>query len=146
MVVTTCYMCESPMTSYEHAPPQCIFPKSDNKNSNNNLKKIKVPSCDLHNSAKSQDDEYLLYVLTTTITSNKIGLNHFYTKTIKAANRKPKLSYELLKNSTSVKLNDLEKQQKVDAYTLSIDKNRINSVLEKCARALYFDNTKNKLI
>lgn len=98
------------MTSYEHAPPQCIFPKSDSKNSGKNLRKIKVPSCDLHNSVKSKDDEYLLYILTTTITSSNVGLNHFYDKTIRAAKRRPKLSYELLKDSIPVKLNDLEKQ------------------------------------
>ena len=145
MKIATCYMCESPSTSDEHAPPKCIFPKSDSKNDSKNLKKIKVPSCDLHNSVKSKDDEYLLYVLTTTITSNNLGLNHFYDKTIKAAKRRPKLSYELLKDSTSVKLNDLEKLQTVDVYTLSVDKSRVDSVLEKCARALYFDTKKNKL-
>jgi hypothetical protein len=138
-------MCESPMTSYEHAPPQCIFPKSGNIKSNKNLKKIKVPSCNLHNSAKSQDDEYLLYVLTTTITSNNIGLNHFYDKTIRAAKRKPKLSFELLKNSIPVRINDFEKNREVNSHTLNADKNRIDSVLEKCARALYFHHTKNKI-
>ena len=133
------------MTSYEHAPPQCIFPKSDGKNSGKNLRKIKVPSCDLHNSVKSKDDEYLLYILTTTITSSNVGLNHFYDKTIRAAKRRPKLSYELLKDSIPVKLNDLEKQQAVDAHTLNVNKNRIDSVLEKCARAVYFDSTKKKI-
>ena len=138
-------MCESPNTSFEHAPPICIFPQSDSKNSDKNLRKIKVPSCYLHNSVKSKDDEYLLYVLTTTITSSNIGLSHFYDKTIRAAKRRPKLSYELLKDSIPVKLNDLEKQQKVDANTLNVDKNRIDSVLEKCARAIYFDFTKKRI-
>lgn len=138
-------MCERPRTSDEHAPPQCIFPKSDGKNSNKNLKKIKVPSCDLHNSVKSQDDEYLLYVLTTTITSNNVGLNHFYDKTIRAAKRRPKLSYELLENSIPIAIDDFEKKQKVESHTLNVDKTRLDSVIEKCARALYFDNTKNKL-
>ena len=138
-------MCDSPRTSDEHAPPRCIFPKSDSRNSNRNIRKITVPSCDLHNSVKSKDDEYLLYVLTTTITSSEVGLNHFYDKTIRAAKRRPKLSYELLKDSIPVKLNDLDKQQAVDAHTLNVNKNRIDSVLEKCARAIYFDSTKKKI-
>ena len=138
-------MCESPGTSDEHAPPQCIFPKFDDKNSQKNLKKIKVPSCDLHNSLKSKDDEYLLYVLTTTITSNSVGQNHFYEKTIKAVKRRPKLSYELLENSVPIIINDYEKNQKFESHTLNLDKARLDSVMEKCARALYFYNTNCKL-
>lgn len=139
-------MCDSPRTSDEHAPPQCIFPKSNGDNYHKNLKKIKVPSCDLHNSVKSKDDEYLLYVLTTTITSNNVGLNHFYDKTIRSAKRRPKLSYELLENSIPVVIDDFEKNQKIECHTLNVDKTRLDSVIDKCARALYFDHTKNKLI
>ena len=54
----TCYMCEELATSVEHIPPQCLFPEQKDLPDGIDLRKqlLTVPSCDKHNSKKSQDD------------------------------------------------------------------------------------------
>ena len=55
-VPATCYKCNSPATSKEHFPPRCFFPRGPNLN----LQLKTVPACELHNNAKSGDDQFLL--------------------------------------------------------------------------------------
>jgi hypothetical protein len=50
----TCYHCGAPATTREHAPPKSFFPPKAN------LQLKTVPSCEKHNNAKSNDDQYLL--------------------------------------------------------------------------------------
>ncbi len=54
----SCYYCNAPSKTLEHVPPKCLFPKGTKKNYRINL--MKVPSCDLHNSSKSGDDQYMM--------------------------------------------------------------------------------------
>ncbi|WP_372784999.1 hypothetical protein [Phenylobacterium sp.] len=49
-----CYRCGAPGTSREHFPPKAFFPRAAN------LQLKTVRSCDLHNTEKSGDDQYLL--------------------------------------------------------------------------------------
>lgn len=49
-----CYYCGEPATTREHAPPKAFFPPKAN------LQLKTVPSCEKHNNAKSEDDQYLL--------------------------------------------------------------------------------------
>jgi len=84
-----CYMCNQAATSREHVPPACLFPEEkDFKTSNfrNNL--ITVPSCDLHNSKKSKDDEFLMACLAGIVGNNVIGFFHNMTKVKRALERK----------------------------------------------------------
>lgn len=52
-----CYMCDNSAISAEHVPPKCLFKKGSKRNL------ITVPSCDKHNSGKSEDDTYLQQIL-----------------------------------------------------------------------------------
>jgi hypothetical protein len=84
-----CYMCSQAATSREHVPPACLFPeKKDIKTSifRNNL--ITVPSCDLQNSKKSKDDEFLMACLAGIVGNNVIGFFHNMTKVKRALERK----------------------------------------------------------
>ena len=73
-------MCECLATSQEHAPPRCIFPEQKDTGGIDYRKSlIKVPSCETHNTAKSTEDEYLMYVLPTSIAANNVGINQFLT-------------------------------------------------------------------
>lgn len=85
---TSCYICSQPATSKEHVPPVCLFPEEkDIKTSifRNNL--ITVPSCDLHNSKKSKDDEFLMACLAGIVGNNVIGFFHNVTKVKRALAR-----------------------------------------------------------
>lgn len=55
----TCYMCNNPATSKEHAPPKALFPKVARFRKN----LIKVPSCEKHNQELSNSDQILLELL-----------------------------------------------------------------------------------
>src|SRR5207249_7535044 len=56
-----CYMCDRQATSHEHVPPKCIFPeRKDTDGQDLRAQLITVPSCDIHNSKKSKDDESLM--------------------------------------------------------------------------------------
>ena len=77
MTLNSCYMCGGAITSMEHVPPKCIFPESkdmEGENYRNNL--ITVPSCDIHNSHKSYDDEFLMVSLAGIFGNNSIGYRH----------------------------------------------------------------------
>ncbi len=83
----SCYYCGAKATSREHVPPLAIFPQQkdfDGIDFRSNL--ITVPSCEIHNQKKSNDDEFLMACLsgvvgnppyTTTLTSkaNVMGLH-----------------------------------------------------------------------
>lgn len=50
-----CYVCGAEATTREHVPPRCFFPKAAG-----NQQLLTVPSCPKHNTAKSNDDQYVL--------------------------------------------------------------------------------------
>lgn len=84
----TCYYCGAPSKTLEHVPPKCLFPKGTKKNYRVNL--IKVPSCDLHNSNKSGDDQYMMvYFAARAKGLDYEKLRPHIDKTIKTIIRKP---------------------------------------------------------
>lgn len=83
-----CYMCSAVATSREHVPPKNLFPEPKDvsgANYRNNL--ITVPSCTLHNAAKSNDDEFLMVSLAGIIGNNSIGYIHKLGKVDRAVRR-----------------------------------------------------------
>jgi hypothetical protein len=84
-------MCEKAVTSSEHVPPKCLFPEKKDLPKGFNFRKslIRVPSCDEHNSHKSLDDEYLMFILASAFQGNDHKQRHFKTKIMRAVDRKP---------------------------------------------------------
>ena len=89
----TCYMCEKLETGVEHVPPRCLFPKQKDLPAGVDLRKqlITVPACDEHNTCKSQDDEYLLYLLVINLPANETAKNQFFTKIMRSIQLNPGL-------------------------------------------------------
>lgn len=88
--IATCYICESRETSREHAPPLCIFPGESILGRNLRKNLITVPSCDLHNSKKSKDDEFFrATLLLATAKDSRAASLLFFQKLMKAARRRP---------------------------------------------------------
>lgn len=144
--MATCYMCDLKATTVEHAPPRCIFPEAKDVSSQKDYRKslVTVPSCEDHNTATSRDDEYLLYVLSASITSSDVGLNQFLTKVKRAAERSPSLASSMLMRTDSVKIFHEDTQEWKDAYGIQIQANRLDAVFVKNAYALYFHETQKK--
>ena len=131
-----CYWCGSPATSKEHIPPKCLFPEDKDlimyfkKSFRKNL--IKIPSCDLHNSRKSKDDEYLLISLASLFGNNEIAFFHAYTKVIRTYIHNPKLvpvgkNYTLNKNNMKLPITAVE-----------VNLVRLRKSFEGIARGLFF--------
>jgi hypothetical protein len=70
-------MCSAIATSKEHVPPRNLFPEAGECAGIDYRKNlITVPSCDNHNVAKSNDDEFLMVSLAGIIGNNSIGYMH----------------------------------------------------------------------
>jgi hypothetical protein len=113
-----CYMCNADAVSREHVPPRCIFPTNTDipeKSYRENL--ITVPSCDLHNSAKSMEDEFLMVSLAGIIGNNSIGYRHKFGKVERALRRR------------SHKLLDKVITKKQAAFQIGLDDNKFIEVL-----------------
>lgn len=133
----TCYACEAPKTSMEHAPPRCFFPEAAEYRKD----LIKVPSCNRHNTEKSGDDSYALWHIAGLKGVNECGL----------------MVHEKLRRMAD---HDLEKRnglflKRLASETIGassggdvagrLDGKRMQSFLCSLARALYFHETFKKL-
>lgn len=138
--MTTCYMCDEKSTSLEHVPPKCLFPEKKDLPKGVDLRKslITVPSCDLHNSMKSNDDEYLLYCLVMSIPSNETGSNHFLTKIMRAIERNPSLIKKYLQKHKTVAVENMETGEWSRSISCQIDDDRFDKSIEQLSRALFF--------
>src|SRR3990170_4856618 len=91
--VETCYMCERNAVTREHVPAKCFFPK-DGETSSSDLRKnlVTVPSCDLHNSSKSKDDEYVCFVLAASLDVNPLGADFSGKRIVRAVGKRPSIA------------------------------------------------------
>ncbi|MDD3415257.1 MAG: hypothetical protein PHY47_14805 [Lachnospiraceae bacterium] len=131
-----CYWCEKVATSREHVPPKCIFPEKKDIESvfGQNFRKdlITVPSCDEHNLKKSNDDEYLMAVLSGRVGNNGIAYVHNATK----VNRTRKRNTQLLDVKESGFVNSEKNKYPVEVITL--DNYRLIHSFEAIGRALFY--------
>lgn len=136
----TCYMCNMPATSREHVPPKCFFPEQKDfgrsKDYRQNL--LSVSSCDQHNTSKSQDDEYLLFLITSHFDNNLIAQKHFSTKIIRAVKRNPSM-YKFVEKNSPILIDG----QPTIAYT--VDLARFNKEIDHITRALFYIHYNQKL-
>lgn len=143
----TCYMCDKPATSREHAPPKCLFPKAKNAFNGKDLRvqMIVVPSCDEHNCDKSSDDEYLMQILPMSIGLNEVADHYFQSKVSNLVKSNKKFVKSLNDSAVPVVVQDLETGVWSRTMAFKIDLPRILSVLEMNARAIYFHHRGKKL-
>ena len=142
----TCYMCNAPATSKEHVPPKCIFPERKDISTNVNYRKnlFKVPSCDLHNFQKSNDDEFFLYVLNISFQINGLGLNHYRTKVRRAAKRNPSIIGKIASTAKPINYIDPKTKKNVSSVAHWLEPERFNTIIDRLARAIYFWHFKDK--
>jgi hypothetical protein len=134
--VLTCYMCDSVETSREHAPPSCFFPEAKTIRRELRRNLTTVPSCDLHNSEKSKDDEFLRSVILMSEKNNDAGRHLFFGKLLRAVNRKPLVYKSFFSDKGTV-------EQGRDRV-LQLDRARFDHCIDHMARALFFDAFKLK--
>jgi len=141
-----CYKCEQKATSREHVPPICLFPEIKDTNGINFRKDlITVPSCDLHNSKKSDDDEFLLLSLSGLIKNNPVGTFHQLTKANRALKRKNKdfIEKQILRNHKYAKIKTADGKFRIISIG-NPDTERLINCLEHIAYGLYFQEFKER--
>lgn len=141
-MVESCYMCDAPSTTREHAPPLCVFPTTQDMGDGVNYRRdlITVPSCDDHNSCKSKDDEYLRAVLLNGFFNNDVGHKQFRTKLFRAVENSPAMYRELYRNAVPVTVNG------DPTIEIEIDRDRFDGAVACCIRALHFHCYETKLL
>jgi hypothetical protein len=146
MSATQCYMCDATATSVEHVPPRCLFPEQKDLPSGVDLRKqlITVPSCNVHNTSKSRDDEYLMYALSMNIPNNSTAANHFSTKISRAIQRNPSVINKLAEKHLSVQVENTQTGEIHETLALSINRKRLENALVMIGRALYFHHFEKK--
>src|SRR5688500_12577288 len=87
--MATCYMCDKPASTTEHAPPKCFFPEVKDVGVDLRRDLITVPSCTDHNSSRSKDDEYAMIFVVSHFETNPLARTQFGTKCIRAMRRSP---------------------------------------------------------
>lgn len=134
-----CYMCEKEAVSREHVPPKCLFPKAKDVEGDFDFRQnlMTVPSCEEHNSVKSNDDEYLMLVLSFTITSAGKGKSSQFAKIVRIIEKKSHTIRALFKNFKPVLVVDKE-EKLTQTGAFEIDRPRFDSIIEHVARAIFY--------
>jgi hypothetical protein len=138
-----CYRCNTQATSDEHVPPKCLFPEQkDIFNVDFRTALIKVPSCDIHNTQKSKDDEFLMICIASSVQANAIGYFHLKTKVKRAIQRKYNGFMEsIIKNSKPAIIVD-DKGNNISVLKGEANIKRLNSCFKNIAYGLYFEEFK----
>ncbi len=140
-----CYACDNLAVSKEHVPPRCLFPeKKDIKGIDFRKGLIKVPSCDLHNSKKSSDDEFLMFSLAGLINNNFVGQMLHTTKIPRALKRKSEtfISDQVLRNHEFKTIKSSNNKTKI-ASIGQPNFDRLIDCFEHIAYGLYYYEFKN---
>jgi hypothetical protein len=136
----TCYMCDRKAKSKEHIPPKCFFPEKGEipkaKEYGKNL--ITVPSCDLHNLDKSNDDQYLLAVIAAHFENQAVSQEHFSAKVVAALKRRPSM-FSFYQDNFPITVFGLP------SIAFTVDRERFDNAMIKIVRGLYFHEYAEKL-
>jgi len=134
--MSTCYMCNDPESSREHVPPLCFFPEERTYGRNLRMNLISVPSCNIHNSGKSQDDEFFRATVTMLAGNNEAGHHQFLEKTLRAARRRPTVYRSFFQDRGSVTA-----PPGPDLRALRLDRSRLDRCVDHLVRGLLFHAT-----
>ncbi len=122
------------------------FPGKKRSASGHGLTKdlLKVPSCDTHNSRKSNDDEYFLYILSTSFQINEIGRNHYRTKVRRAIKRNSSVLRKIAFTARPTNYIDPASGQMVNSVAHYIEPTRLDTIVDRLGRAMFFHHFKEK--
>lgn len=135
----TCFACSSYATTREHVPPGCLFPQTKDTDGYQDFRRnlITVSACSDHNLAKSGDDEYLLWVLSTNLSANSVARQQVSTKLRRARARRPALGQAILNDTKDIIVVDSLSGGKHDAVEVPLNYARFQRVLDLVALGLY---------
>ena len=136
----TCYMCPNVATTTEHAPPKCFFPEKKDVGVDLRMNLVTVPSCAEHNTSKSKDDEYAMIFVVTHFETNALARSQFRTKCIRSLERSPAFTKRVFANPKDVRVAG------GSSVAIQVERQRFDRVMENTCRALFYHETKRKLV
>ena len=138
-------MCDRKATSREHVPPRCLFPELKDLPVGFDFRKnlVSVPSCAAHNSEKSKDDEFLMFLLSTAQRGNIHKQRHFSTKVLRAYRSSPS-SYEAFMEKRRPIVLQREDGSEVVTAAFEVNLERFNACMHHIACGLFFHHTRDK--
>jgi hypothetical protein len=134
-----CFACHNPATTREHVPPLCLFSETKDAEGGRNLRRnlITVPACADHNLAKSTDDEYFRWVVSTNLVANCVGTRQAHTKVARAHGRRPALGQSILEGAKDVTVVDSRTGSEYPTAETPLDSARFTRVLDLVALGIY---------
>ena len=139
-------MCDKPGITREHVPPRCLFPEAKDVQGNYRKQLITVPSCNIHNTSKSSDDEFLLVCLAGIGGNNSIGYAHKLTKVNRSIrNSSFRLLDEALKNRKKGILK-VGPNKFTDVNRGTPNYERLFRCFDHIARALYYHTFSERFV
>jgi len=133
-----CYKCGLAAYTREHIPPLCLFPEIKDSGGNNyRINLLTVPSCELHNTKKSKDDEFLLMSLAGIVGNNFLAYFHNKTKVKRAFQRKNKNFIDKIIKDRKEKIVYNSEGNSFPVYVGSPDLERLVTCFENIAYGVY---------
>ena len=129
---TSCIYCGSNTNiTSDHIPPKCLFRERKR------LQLITVPACDKCNNFYKKDDEYFRIYASADISRNEQGNKLWYKKVMGSTfRRSPKLRKNIVSNiSEDIRISNCAVLKR---KRLNLDARRINNVLIKIVKGLYW--------
>jgi hypothetical protein len=133
-------MCPKPATTTEHGPPKCFFPEKKDVGVDLRVNLVTVPSCEEHNTSKSNDDQYAMMFVVTHFGTNSLARHQFSTKCIRSLARRPAFTTRVLASPTNVSVDGRS------TVAITVERQRFDRVMESTCRALFYNDTQRKLL
>lgn len=134
-----CYLCNAVATTRDHIPPLGLFPDPRPKNL------ITVPACQSCNEKNSLHDEYFRLVVATSSPNSAASLSLLHQRILPRMKRRPALIASPMKSLQWAEIKSKQGIYLGKARAFAPDELRIQAVIEKIIRGLYYHHKKRLL-
>lgn len=134
-----CYLCGSPAESRDHIPPRGLFPTPRPSNL------LTVPACLRCNHDRSLDDEYFRLIVSAGSQDSPQSTVLLHQRIIPRMREKPALALDFLKSFRPVAIHNEGGVHMGNEPVFTFDRTRIQTVIDKIVRGLFFKHAKHRL-
>ena len=134
-----CYLCGALATTKDHIPPLGLFPKPRPSNL------VTVPACLACNRDRSLDDEYFRLMVAVGSRDSPQSITLLHQRIIPHMRKTPALIMEFLKSVRKVDIHSEGGIYLGKAPVFKIDRPRVQAVIDKIVRGLFFKHTNRRL-
>jgi len=129
-----CYFCGKEATQGEHIPPKAIIDK------NRKYTPVVVPSCPVHNSELSKDDEYFRWFTLSAAADDSLIKTYQFKKMMRQMKRKPKLFINIARHSVIKEVHTKGGIYLGKVPIFEFDRDRVQKSVERLTRGFYFSH------